>query len=121
MLVNGDEALARSVGADGLHLTAARLAQCRMRPAFEWVAASCHDAAELARAAELGLDFAVLGPVKPTPSHPQAKVLGWDGFAALAGDYPLPVFGIGGLRAADLDRAMASGAQGIAMITGAWL
>ena len=45
--------------------------------------ASCHDEAELAHAAALGLDYAVVGPVKATASHPDAAPLGWERFAAL--------------------------------------
>jgi 8-oxo-dGTP diphosphatase len=121
LLVNGDWELAQSVGAAGIHLSAARLSELRERPPFAWVAASCHDAGELARTADLGLDFAVLGPVKATPSHAGARLLGWPGFSSLASDCRVPVFAIGGMRAGDLDHATACGAHGIAMITGAWL
>ncbi len=64
------------------------------------VGASCHDAAELDRAAGLGLDFVVLGPVQETASHPGARTLGWDAFRELVADYPLPVYAIGGLARA---------------------
>ena len=43
-------------------------------------AASCHDEVELARAVELGVDFVVLGPVLPTPSHATVRPLGWTRF-----------------------------------------
>ena len=121
LLVNGEPALAQSVGADGVHLPAVLLRALKLRPALEWVGASCHDAGELARAAELGLDFAVLGPVLPTASHPGGgPVLGWGGLADLLREVEIPVYAIGGLRAGDIDRARACGAQGIAMIRGAW-
>jgi 8-oxo-dGTP diphosphatase len=120
VLVNDDEALARGVGADGVHLTAARLAAIEARPAFEWVGASVHTSDELRKAERLGLDFAVLGPVHSTPTHRDATVLGWEGFEAIARDAAIPVFAIGGLAAGDLERAWAHGAHGIAMIRGAW-
>jgi 8-oxo-dGTP diphosphatase len=119
-LVNGDAQLARAVGADGLHLPAAQLLQLRQRPEFPLVGASCHDARELARAAALGADFAVLGPVQATASHPQQAPLGWERFAALIEDSPLPVYALGGMRHEDLPRALAAGAQGIAAIRAAW-
>jgi 8-oxo-dGTP diphosphatase len=120
VLVNGDAALAARVGADGVHLTARELAVTEARPAFELVGASCHDATELARARELALDFAVLGPVQETASHPGVRTLGWTKFRELVRNYPLPVFAIGGLGKQDLDAAWSAGAHGVAAIRGAW-
>ncbi len=107
-------------GADGLHLTAAQLMALRERPAAPLVAASCHARGELQRAADLGLDFAVLGPVKRTSSHPDRAPLGWERFAALVEGMPLPVYAIGGLARDDMEAATRAGAHGMAMITGAW-
>jgi 8-oxo-dGTP diphosphatase len=90
------------------------------RPSGLLAAASCHDSTELARAMALDLDFAVLGPVKPTASHPGAAPLGWRRFAELARGASLPVYAIGGLRPADLDDARRAGAHGLAMISGSW-
>ena len=118
--VNGDVALAQRAGADGVHLTSAQLQSLRARPAALLVGASCHDAAELARAQALGADFAVLGPVLPTPSHPGAAGLGWDGFAALMRDGALPVYAIGGMKPGNLEAAWRCGAHGISMMRGAW-
>jgi 8-oxo-dGTP diphosphatase len=120
VLVNGDAALAREVGANGVHLTARQLADAAARPALEWVGASCHTAAELRRAEGLGADFAVLGPVAGTPTHPGVPTLSWDGFEASARGAAIPVFALGGLRRIDLERAWACGAHGVAMIRGAW-
>ena len=120
VLVNADEALARETGADGVHLTAARLAAIDVRPAFEWVGASVHGAAELRKAERLGVDLAVIGPVHPTPTHSGAPPLGWDGFERIARDAAIPVFAIGGLVPGDLERAWTYGAHGVAMIRGAW-
>ena len=120
VLVNGLPELAAHSGADGVHLTAARLMAATRRPGCDWCGASCHDAAELERARALGMDFVVLGPVAATPSHPRVKTLGWPRFAELVRDYPLPVYALGGMRADDLDCAWKSGAQGVGMLRGAW-
>lgn len=120
VLINGDDALARQLGADGVHLSAAALMSLTARPDFALVAASCHTADELAQAARLGLDFAVLGPVAPTASHPGQPGIGWEGFAAQAQGSPLPIYGLGGLTQADLPAALTAGAQGIAAIRAAW-
>lgn len=119
LLINGDVALAERLGA-GVHLTAAQLMRLAHRPELPWVGASCHDAAELARAQALAVDLVVLGPVLPTASHPGAPPLGWARFQSLAANSPLPVYALGGLTEADLDAARQSGAHGIAMKGGAW-
>jgi 8-oxo-dGTP diphosphatase len=120
VLVNGAEALPARVGAAGVHLTAKRLMAAARRPDGDWCAASCHNAEELARARELGVDFVVLGPVLPTPSHAHADTLGWPEFSRLIGDYPLPVYALGGLNMSELDCARRHGAHGIGMLRGAW-
>ena len=120
VLVNGDPELAARLGADGVHLNSARLSLLERRPDLPWVAASCHDPRELERAADLGLDFAVLGPVRPTPTHPDATPLGWARFRELTRNCPLPVFAIGGLRPEHLDEAWEHGAHGVAIMRAAW-
>jgi 8-oxo-dGTP diphosphatase len=120
VLVNGDPALARRAGADGVHLTAAQLMGLDARPPLPLVGASCHDEQELERAVRLPADFVALGPVMATPSHPGAPTLGWKRFAGLIRGYPLPVYALGGLTRADLETAWDAGAHGIAMMRGAW-
>lgn len=118
VMINDDAEIARRVGADGLHLSAAGLAACTQRPDFEWVGASCHDAAEIARAGELELDYALLGPVLPTPTHPEATGLGWAGFSEASRGNTLPVFALGGMQPEMLGMAQAQGAHGIALMRG---
>ena len=118
VVINDDEEIARRTGADGLHLSAARLASCTQRPDFAWVGASRHKAAELARAGELDLDYALLGPVLPTPTHPESAGLGWTEFAGMLAGNTLPVFALGGMQPAMLAAAQGHGAHGIALMRG---
>jgi len=120
LLLNGDAGDARRLGLDGVHWTSARLAAATSLPGGMIVGASCHDATEVACAGALGCDFAVLGPVRDTPTHPGARTLGFDGFARAIERTRLPVYALGGLDAADLDTAINHGAHGIAMRRGAW-
>ncbi|HEY4375066.1 MAG TPA: Nudix family hydrolase [Burkholderiales bacterium] len=119
-LVNDDMALAQAVGADGVHLPSRALMQLAQKPDFALVGASIHNAEELARAERLDCDFAVLGPVAATRSHPQAAPLGWEGFVRIAGRATLPVFGLGGLEPEDAATAWRHGAHGVAMLRAAW-
>ena len=105
---------------DGVHLTSRALMALTARPAGSPVGASCHDAAELDHAAKLGLDYALLGPVKETASHPSVAPLGWERFEQLARERPLPVYAIGGLARADLPEARRRGAQGVALLRAAF-
>lgn len=120
VLVNGPADIAAAADADGIHLTSARLMAAGRRPDCEWCAASCHDGVELAQAQRLGVDFVVLGPVMPTPSHPDATPIGWQRFGELIRGYTLPVYALGGMREADLAQAWGRGAHGVAMVRGAW-
>src|SRR5713226_2604996 len=82
---------------------------------------SLHSREELERAMRLKLDFAVLGPVKPTTAHQARSSLAWDGFAQVAGGASIPVYAIGGLTRGDLEHAWRAGAHGLAMIRGSWV
>jgi 8-oxo-dGTP diphosphatase len=119
-LLNGPPALARTVEADGVHLTAAALMHSNKRsiPESMILAASCHDARELAQAGRIGADLVCLSPVRPTPSHTRVEPLGWAGLANLCAVSPLPVLALGGMRPSDLDRARSHGAFGVAGISG---
>lgn len=116
LLINDDEGLVRSVHASGLHLTAKKLHRCWSRPEFQWVGASCHDEAELERAIKLELDYALLGPVLPTLTHPGIPSLGWERFTELANGSPIPIFALGGLCRDQLAEAQGYGAHGIALM-----
>jgi 8-oxo-dGTP diphosphatase len=114
--------LALALGADGVHLPARSLLKLEKRPALDWVGASTHNAAELSAASALSLDYALLGHVNDTPSHPDAAALGWNGFEALLKEgWPLPIYALGGMKHSDLATAMQHGAHGVALMRAAWV
>ena len=121
LLLNGDIDLAREIGC-GVHLRSAQLAALSARPLplDLPVAASCHDIDELRRAEAIDADFAVLGPVARTTTHPEREPIGWNGFARLREAVSLPIYALGGLKPGELAVARRHGAQGIAAIRGLW-
>ena len=107
--------------ADGIHLSAAQLLRLETRPqGGGLIGASCHDQVELARAADLRLDYALLSPVLPTASHPAAPALGWRTFGDWVESANLPVYALGGMQADLLAEARRAGGQGIAAIRAFW-
>ncbi|WP_045737463.1 Nudix family hydrolase [Xanthomonas sp. MUS 060] len=121
VLVNRDLALAQELGV-GVHLGAEQLAQYQARPlpSAQVVAASCHTVEELQAAQRLGCDFAVVGPLAATASHPDATPLGWEAFERLREQVALPLYPIGGLLPSQVTEARRHGGQGIAAIRGLW-
>jgi 8-oxo-dGTP diphosphatase len=111
----------KSYPATALHLNSQQLMACASRPVASTISlsASCHNADEIAQAKKIDADYICLSPVAVTSSHPEANPLGWENFARLIEPASMPVFALGGMSDADLPKALASGAQGIAAI-GAW-
>ena len=117
LLLNSDLGLSRKPN-DGLHLSSrALLSQSKRPPCPNWVGASCHNFQELEHAQRIGVDFVVIAPVQLTRSHPDALPLGWEKLQHMIEQTNLPVFALGGLTINDLDRAIASGAQGVSGIS----
>ncbi|OQK15249.1 hypothetical protein AU255_19010 [Methyloprofundus sedimenti] len=103
---------------EGVHLTSADLKLLNQRPQSSgYVAASCHNLQELYKAEQMALDFAVLSPVMPTSSHPEAKALGWQQFKEWVTKVNIPVFALGGISRQDFKKALACGAQGVSGIS----
>ena len=119
LAINGDIALAQSLEA-GLQLSGKQLMNLSERPDLVWIGASCHNEEELAQAAALELDWALISPVLPTPTHPGAPALGWDKTAQLLRNSPIPVYALGGMKLDDLAHARSLGAHGIALSSAAW-
>lgn len=122
VVVNAGPEVALAVGADGVHLNNARLLRNNTRPLPDelMVGASVHDENGIRRAVTSRLDYLVLGPVRPTPSHPQANPLGWDGFRTLASISPVPVYAIGDMSPGDVTMVRDHGGYGIAAVRALW-
>jgi thiamine-phosphate pyrophosphorylase len=100
-------------GGARLHL-AARDPFPTPRPAL--VGRSCHDAAEVVRAAAEGCDYVTVSPVYPTGSKPgYGPALGPAGLARLCRP-GLPVFALGGVLPPAVPHCRRAGAYGVAVM-----
>ena len=123
LTVGGDVALARALGADGVHLgggtalegiAAARAAL----GAGALIGASVHAPQEAAGAAAAGADYVTLSPIYPTASKPgYGPALGLHGLAA-ARQAGLPVVALGGVRGAEIAACRGAGATAVAVMGG---
>ena len=122
LLIHNHPAQVDILSVAGVQLGAEYAAKYRTRPLPDdkLLAVSCHNRAELEQACRLEADFALLGPLKTTPSHPGEPPLGWGTFRALVKDATIPVYAVGGLETADLADCRMHGAQGIAAIRSLW-
>ena len=122
LIVAGDVALARSVGADGVHLAAADPWPDGSAAGLR-VGRSCHTPGELVAAASGGVAaYATFSPVFATRSKPgYGPALGIDGLAAgcrtvAEAGSPLDVYALGGIGPAQAAACLAAGAAGVAVM-----
>ena len=79
------------------------------------IGASCHNIRELEAAANLNLDYCLLGPIRQ--KYKSSTPLGWKNFNSLASDISIPVYALGGLSIQDTEDAKKNNADGIAGIS----
>lgn len=120
-LLNGTPEQSLQLGYQGVHLNSQRLMAMTTKPDHLMIGASCHDAEQLQKAQTLQLDFALLSPVLPTPSHPEAPGLGWEKFGEMLDGLEIPVYALGGMHLKHLAQAQACGARGVAMQRAIWI
>lgn len=100
LLIAGDIALAKEVGADGVHFPRWAFSGDQVLPELDpnWIViASAHNIPAIRRAEKFGADALLLAPVFPTKSHPDQGTLGISGFTRLAAATSLPVYALGGI------------------------
>jgi len=121
LLLNTHWELAVELGC-GAHLTGAQLDLAHEVRASvsceEWVGASTHDAAELARV-ERGADFVTMSPVFATASKPgYGPLLGLEGLEEVCRASSAPVFALAGVTPERAASCREAGALGVAVMGG---
>jgi thiamine-phosphate pyrophosphorylase len=130
VLINSHIEIARTVGADGVHLTSHDLRSDAFRELFARpqlstpeahhaadfvVGASCHSLADVGLASSFGADFAVLAPIFEKRGT-DALPLGISALSATARAYSIPVLALGGVSLTNAAECLRAGAAGIAGI-----
>ena len=123
-IVNDSMALAKRLGADGVHLGQSdgdiREARALLGPSVQ-IGKTCHDSRHLAmEAGEAGADYVAFGAFHPTttkPSHyrPQPVILSW--WSAL---FEIPCVAIGGITPENGAPLFAAGADFLAVCQAVW-
>ncbi len=123
-IVNDSIALAKRLGADGVHLGQSdgdpREARALLGPAAQ-IGRTCHDSRHLAmEAGEAGCDYVAFGAFYPTttkPSHyrPKPEILSW--WASL---FEIPCVAIGGITPDNALPLLNAGADFIAVCQAVW-
>ena len=123
-IVNDSVALAKRLGADGVHLGQgdgdAREARDLLGPAVQ-IGVTCHDSRHLAmEAGEKGADYVAYGAfypttTKPSEYRPDPRLLSW--WSSL---FEVPCVAIGGITPANTAPLIAAGADFIAVCNAVW-
>lgn len=123
-IVNDSMALAKRIGADGVHLGQSdgdpREARALLGPSAQ-IGRTCHDSRHLAmEAGEAGCDYVAFGAFYPTttkPSHyrPKPEILSW--WSSL---FEVPCVAIGGITPGNVEPLLDAGADFIAVCQGVW-
>jgi len=121
LLLNDRIDVALAVAADGVHLGGHSLPAAVARHLLgpqRLIGVSAHHSAEIAAAAAGGADFVTFGPVFATPSKAAyGPPLGIDALRKACTVAALPVFALGGIKAAHLSLLRNNGVHGTAVIS----
>ena len=118
-LINDDPALAAAVDADGVHLgeTDGAIAEARaLLGRDRLIGRTSRGGAALAVAAAEGADYASVGPIWATATHPDRVPVGLQACARAAAAAPLPWFGLGGVDDRRIARLAAYGVRRVAVV-----
>lgn len=117
LLIGLDAGLAEAVGADGVHLPerARDRAKSLRQTRPDWLITGAAHLDGQPEASTAGIDALVLSPIFATNSpSPSRTALGAEGLAEAVRRSALPIYGLGGIDAANVGTLVGTGACGIA-------
>jgi thiamine-phosphate pyrophosphorylase len=117
LFVNGDVAVAREVGADGVQRPHDRMIAPTNAHGLT-IGASVHGVVEAMELEREGVDFLVFGPIYDTPSkRAYGPPQGLAPLAKIVESIRIPVYAIGGITPERVGEVRAAGAAGVAVIS----
>lgn len=119
LLAGAHPSLAEGIGADGVHMPEARVAELpRLRAEHaRWlITVAAHDVVAVQAGQRAGADAIVVSPVFASNSPSAGEPLGIEGLQALVAATDLPVYALGGVRARTVTQLIGSGIVGIAAV-----
>jgi len=118
-VVNDDPDLARTCGADGVHVgqddTSPAEARAILGPDAV-VGFSTHSEEQIAASADVPVDYISVGPIWETPTKEGRPGVGLDLIRHAAAKAPHPFFAIGGIDAANAAEVVKAGAQRLCVV-----
>jgi thiamine-phosphate pyrophosphorylase len=120
-IINDHPAIARSVGAQGVHLGQddSSIAEAREIVGSECaVGKSTHTLDQAIRAFYEGADYIGFGPVFATPTKPDYPPIGLDEIPKVHDAVRIPIFCIGGIKLDNLPKVIEAGAQRVVIVSG---
>jgi len=120
LFINSFVDAALSSGADGLHLVSKGVDYKAVKKKVGSgliIGASSHSVEEAAGIEKAGLDYAIIGPIYPTPSKVgMGEPLGVGGLAEISAQVNIPLIAIGGITPKRVPEVVGAGASGVAVM-----
>ncbi len=119
-IVNDRVDLALAVGADGVHLGQDDLPAAAARPLLRpgmILGVSTHSIEQARRARADGADYVAVGSMFPTATKAGFELVGPELLARVRPEVRVPLVGIGGITADNVDQVIRAGADGVAVIS----
>jgi thiamine-phosphate pyrophosphorylase len=121
LVINDHAAIARDVGAEGVHVGQDDISIAEAREiagADVFVGRSTHSVAQAARAAAEGADYIGFGPLFATPTKPDYRAIGLADIARVHELVQVPIFCIGGIKRENLPQVIEAGARRVVIVSG---
>jgi thiamine-phosphate pyrophosphorylase len=121
LIINDYPEIARSIGAEGVHLGQedAAIAEARRVQGMDRIIGqSTHGISQAQEAARQGADYIGFGPLFATPTKPNYSPIGLGDISEVHKLVSLPIFCIGGINSTNLAQVRAAGAQRVVIVSG---